>query len=126
MSVADRACPAMRTVLDGVLWRARGGARWPAVPNWYGRWNLIWPHFRTALVHLAASRLWVRFVHTPEIVGSENWPSREVGLPFFHRNGGTSQLFPEKGTLQSRYARRINLCVFGLELSIWMPLLQTL
>jgi transposase len=34
-----------RTVLDGILWRAREGARWRAVPERYGKWNTVWRRF---------------------------------------------------------------------------------
>ena len=34
-----------RTLLDGILWRAREGARWRAVPERYGRWNSVWRRF---------------------------------------------------------------------------------
>lgn len=30
-----------RPLLDGILWRAREGARWRAVPERYGRWNTV-------------------------------------------------------------------------------------
>ena len=30
-----------RPILDGILWRAREGARWRAVPERYGRWNTV-------------------------------------------------------------------------------------
>ncbi len=31
--------------LDGILWRAREGARWRAVPERYGKWNTVWRRF---------------------------------------------------------------------------------
>jgi transposase len=31
-----------RRLLDGILWRAREGASWRAVPERYGRWNTVW------------------------------------------------------------------------------------
>ena len=34
-----------RRILDGILWRAREGARWRAVPERYGRWNTVWRRF---------------------------------------------------------------------------------
>src|SRR5687768_10592597 len=34
-----------RTVLGGILWRAREGARWRAVPERYGKWNTVWRRF---------------------------------------------------------------------------------
>jgi transposase len=34
-----------RPILDGILWRAREGARWRAVPERYGRWNTVWRRF---------------------------------------------------------------------------------
>jgi transposase len=34
-----------RRLLDGVLWRAREGARWRAVPERYGRWDTVWRRF---------------------------------------------------------------------------------
>ena len=34
-----------RTILDGILWRAREGARWRAVPERYGKWNTVWRRF---------------------------------------------------------------------------------
>ena len=36
---------ANRPVLDGILWRAREGARWRAVPGRYGKWNTVWRRF---------------------------------------------------------------------------------
>ncbi len=29
-----------RRHLDGILWRAREGARWRAIPERYGKWNV--------------------------------------------------------------------------------------
>src|SRR5215213_5799052 len=34
-----------RRLLDGILWRAREGARWRAVPTRYGKWNTVWRRF---------------------------------------------------------------------------------
>jgi transposase len=34
-----------RRVLDGILWRAREGARWRAIPERYGKWNSVWRRF---------------------------------------------------------------------------------
>ena len=34
-----------RPILDGILWRAREGARWRAIPERYGRWNTVWRRF---------------------------------------------------------------------------------
>ena len=34
-----------RRMLDGILWRAREGARWRAVPERYGKWNTVWRRF---------------------------------------------------------------------------------
>ena len=34
-----------RTLLDGILWRAREGARWRAIPERYGKWNTVWRRF---------------------------------------------------------------------------------
>jgi transposase len=34
-----------RRILDGILWRAREGARWRAIPERYGKWNTVWPRF---------------------------------------------------------------------------------
>ena len=34
-----------RRILDGILWRAREGARWRAVPERYGKWNTVWRRF---------------------------------------------------------------------------------
>ena len=34
-----------RTLLNGILWRAREGGRWRAIPERYGRWNSIWRRF---------------------------------------------------------------------------------
>ena len=34
-----------RRHLDGVLWRAREGARWRAIPERYGKWNTVWRRF---------------------------------------------------------------------------------
>ena len=36
---------ASRRHLDGILWRAREGARWRSVPERYGRWNTVWRRF---------------------------------------------------------------------------------
>src|SRR5688500_163199 len=30
-----------RPVLDGILWRAREGARWRSIPKRYGKWNSL-------------------------------------------------------------------------------------
>jgi transposase len=34
-----------RPILDGILWRAREGARWRAIPARYGKWNTVWRRF---------------------------------------------------------------------------------
>ena len=34
-----------RRLLDGILWRAREGARWRAVPARYGKGNTVWRRF---------------------------------------------------------------------------------
>ncbi len=34
-----------RRMLDGILWRAREGARWRAIPERYGKWNSVWRRF---------------------------------------------------------------------------------
>ena len=34
-----------RRHLDGILWRAREGARWRAMPERYGKWNTVWRRF---------------------------------------------------------------------------------
>ncbi len=34
-----------RRHLNGILWRAREGARWRAVPERYGKWNTVWRRF---------------------------------------------------------------------------------
>jgi transposase len=34
-----------RRILNGILWRAREGARWRAVPGRYGKWNTVWRRF---------------------------------------------------------------------------------
>ena len=34
-----------RPVLDGILWRAREGARWRSIPKRYGKWNSVWRRF---------------------------------------------------------------------------------
>ena len=34
-----------RRVLDGIVWRAREGARWRAIPERYGKWNSVWRRF---------------------------------------------------------------------------------
>ena len=34
-----------RRLLDGILWRAREGARWRTIPERYGKWNTIWRRF---------------------------------------------------------------------------------
>ncbi len=34
-----------RRILDGILWRAREGARWRAIPERYGKWNSVWRRF---------------------------------------------------------------------------------
>ncbi len=34
-----------RPVLDGILWRAREGARWRSIPERYGKWNTVWRRF---------------------------------------------------------------------------------
>src|SRR5215218_379779 len=36
---------ANRPILDGILWRAREGARWRAVPGRYGKWDTVWRRF---------------------------------------------------------------------------------
>lgn len=35
-----------RAVLNGILWRLRGGAPWRDVPEKYGKWNTIYRRFR--------------------------------------------------------------------------------
>ena len=34
-----------RRHLDGILWRAREGARWRAIPERYGKWDTVWRRF---------------------------------------------------------------------------------
>ena len=34
-----------RRHLNGILWRAREGARWRAIPERYGKWNSVWRWF---------------------------------------------------------------------------------
>ena len=34
-----------RRHLNGILWRAREGAGWRAVPERYGKWNTVWRRF---------------------------------------------------------------------------------
>ena len=34
-----------RRMLDGILWRAREGGRWRAVPGRYGKWDTVWRRF---------------------------------------------------------------------------------
>jgi transposase len=34
-----------RRYLDGILWRAREGARWRAIPERHGKWNTVWRRF---------------------------------------------------------------------------------
>ncbi len=34
-----------RTILDGILWRTREGARWRTIPERYGKWNTVWRRF---------------------------------------------------------------------------------
>ena len=34
-----------RRHLDGILWRAREGARWRAIPERCGKWNSVWRRF---------------------------------------------------------------------------------
>ncbi len=34
-----------RRHLDGILWRAREGASWRAIPERYGKWNTVWRRF---------------------------------------------------------------------------------
>ena len=34
-----------RRILDGILWRAREGARWRSIPERYGKWNSAWRRF---------------------------------------------------------------------------------
>ena len=34
-----------RPILNGILWRAREGARWRSIPERYGRWNSVWRRF---------------------------------------------------------------------------------
>src|SRR3712207_5613346 len=34
-----------RPVLDGILWRAREGARWRSIPKRYGKWDTVWRRF---------------------------------------------------------------------------------
>jgi transposase len=34
-----------RLLLDGILWRAREGATWRAMPERYGKWNTVWRRF---------------------------------------------------------------------------------
>ena len=34
-----------RPLLDGILWRAREGARWRAIPERYGKWSTVWRRF---------------------------------------------------------------------------------
>ena len=34
-----------RRHLNGILWRAREGARWRAIPERYGKWNSVWRRF---------------------------------------------------------------------------------
>src|SRR5919202_4957446 len=34
-----------RRHLEGILWRAREGASWRAIPERYGRWNTVWRRF---------------------------------------------------------------------------------
>ena len=36
---------ANRPIRNGILWRAREGARWRAVPERYGKWNTVWRRF---------------------------------------------------------------------------------
>jgi transposase len=36
---------AARRALNGILWRARNGACWRAVPERYGKWNTVWRRF---------------------------------------------------------------------------------
>jgi transposase len=36
---------ANRPILDGILWRAREGARWRAVPERCGEWDSVWRRF---------------------------------------------------------------------------------
>jgi transposase len=45
--VTERGRPgdANRRQLDGILWRAREGASWRAVPERYGKWNTVWRRF---------------------------------------------------------------------------------
>ena len=34
-----------RPILDGILWRAREGARWRAIPGRHGKWDTVWRRF---------------------------------------------------------------------------------
>src|SRR5918998_5519584 len=34
-----------RLILDGILWRAREGARWRTIPERYGKRNTVWRRF---------------------------------------------------------------------------------
>jgi transposase len=45
--VTERGRPSHETrrQLDGILWRAREGAGWRAIPERYGRWNTVWRRF---------------------------------------------------------------------------------
>jgi transposase len=47
-----------RPILDGILWRAREGARWRAIPGRYGKWNSIWRRFARWRVWRAGPRRW--------------------------------------------------------------------
>ena len=45
--VTERGRPSHETrrQLDGILWRAREGAGWRAIPERYGQWNTVWRRF---------------------------------------------------------------------------------
>src|SRR5918994_7178427 len=45
--VTERGRPSHETrrQLDGILWRAREGAGWRAIPERYGRWSTVWRRF---------------------------------------------------------------------------------
>ena len=79
-----------RRHLDGILWRAREGAGWRAIPERHGRWNTVWRRFARwrglgvfEAVRCVASYFWARVRPPADQSTFEGWVAARFGYRLY-------------------------------------------
>lgn len=89
---AGRTATDNRLFVEGVMWVARNGGRWRALPSEYGKWNSVFQRFR----RWSINGVWQVIFNTLAVNSDNEWLMIDSTIIRAHQSSNVSHFKKEK------------------------------